>query len=429
MQKLLARVVMSLALTIGAHAQEQATAPASEPLYRFGVETDSLRQILEAKETQERSAAALLDEAQKVVTEHFYNPAGLAPFLETLKAGRAQTREDAGGTISQALRALQVSHTGRFTPDQIEYYELLDLFQTRGHKNTTAIHDGHIAYEGVGMAVRSIDGRLFVTHLYDGAAAQKAGLRVGDEIVAVEGMAYHPVNSFKGRASTNVTFRIRRKADQQTFDLDVPVTWLRPNPALSNAIRNSVRVIESDGVKIGTIRLWTYGSENMRGLLTELLSSESLRSADGLVLDLRSRWGGYGSEAADLFLSRTRDMSITGADGKERVLVARWRKPLVAIIDQGTRSSMEIIAYSLQQAGIPLIGTRTAGAVLTVRSFLLRDNSLMLVAVNDVKLDGKRFEGVGVSPDIAVPFDLRYAGGADPQFDRAVRELQRRLVN
>ena len=108
---------------------------------------------------------------------------------------------------------------------------------------------------------------------------------------------------------------------------------------------------------------------------------------------------------------------------------ARWRKPLVAIIDGGTRSSMEIIAYSLQQAGIPLIGTRSAGAILTARSFLLSDNSLVLLAINDVKLDGKRFEGIGIAPDIEVPFDVRYANGADPQFDRAVIELQRKLMN
>ena len=118
-----------------------------------------------------------------------------------------------------------------------------------------------------------------------------------------------------------------------------------------------------------------------------------------------------------------------GSDGKERVTVARWRKPLVASIDQGTRSSMEIIVYSLQQAGVPLIGSTTAGAVLTARSFLLGDQSLMLLAINDVRLDGRRLEGVGVAPDIAVPFDIRYADGADPQFDRAVLELQRKLMN
>jgi carboxyl-terminal processing protease len=346
-----------------------------------------------------------------------------------VQAGResAQTAAEAGNVIAAALRALNVSHTARFTPDQIEYFELLDIFQTHGHRATPAIHDGHIAYEGIGMVARPVEGRLFVAYVYDGGPAAKAALRVGDEIVAIDGKPYHPIESFKGRAGGNAELQIRRQAVAEITRLEVPVVWIRPNVSLADAIRDSVRVVEKDGQRIGTIRLWTYGSNNMRGLLTGLLASEPLRSADGLVLDLRSRWGGYGSEAADLFLSRTRDMTIVGRDGEERALVSRWRKPLVAIIDQGTRSSMEIVAYSLQQAGIPLIGMRTAGAVLTVRSFLLHDNSLMLLAVNDVKLDGKRFEGIGVAPDIEVPFDLRYADGSDPQFDRAVAELQRRL--
>ncbi len=423
MRKLLLQAAIAVALfaaPIHGHAEEQAA-----PFAEAGRKADAALGALSGS----IPPAELLDQAERIAAKYFYDPAGLKPFLDTVKAGResAQTTVEAGRVIADALRALKVSHTTRYTPDQIEYYELLDVFQTRGHRATRAMHDGHIAYEGIGMVTRPIAGRLFVSHVYDGGPAAKAGLRVGDEIVAVDGKPYHPIDSFKGRAGGAVALRIRRQADADSVALDVPVVWLRPNVSLSDAIRNSVRVIEKDGLRIGTIRLWTYGSENMRGLLNELLASEPLRNADGLVLDLRSRWGGYGSEAADLFLSETRDMTITGRDGKERALVSRWRKPMVAIIDQGTRSSMEIIAYSLQQAGIPLIGLRTAGAVLTVRSFLLNDDSLMLLAVNDVKLDGRRFEGIGVKPDITVPFDLPYADGADPQFDRAVTELQRRI--
>ncbi len=366
-----------------------------------------------------------------IVAEHFYNPAAIPKFRSILNARKAtaQTYPDADDGIAQALRSLSASHTGRYTPDQIEYYELLDIFQTAGFRKTPVLHDGHIAYAGIGMAARDIDGRTFVTHLYDGGPAQKAGLRVGDEIVSVDGQPYQPIASFKDRAGGNVSIQIRRQAGAEPFAIEVPIVWLRPNPALSDAIRNSVRVFEKDGQRIGSVRLWTYGSNGMHSLMTELISSDALRNVDGLVLDLRSRWGGRGSEASDLFLSRTRDMSIIGRDGKETVTVARWRKPLVAIVDGGTRSSMEIIAYSLQQAGVPLIGTRTAGAVLTARSFLLSDHSLVLLAINDVRLDGKRFEGAGVAPDVEVPFDVRYANGADPQFDRAVRELQRRLTN
>ncbi len=377
------------------------------------------------------SVRLLFDEVDKIVGEHFYDPAALPKFRQVLNArkAKAQTLPDADDGIAQSLRSLAASHTARYLPDQIEYYELLDIFQTQGFRKTAAMHDDHIAYAGIGAVARDIGERAFVTHVYDGSPAQKAGLHVGDEIIAVDGRPYQAIESFRGRAGGKVAIQLRRRANTAPVVIEVPVNWLRPNVVMNDAIRNSVRVIEKDGQRIGTFRLWSYGSGGMHSLMTEVLASEALRDVDGLVLDLRSRWGGRGSEASDFFLSRTRDMTIIGRDGKETPVVARWRKPMVAIIDGGTRSSMEIIAYSLQQAGVPLIGTRTAGAVLTARSFLLSDNSLLLLAVNDVRLDGKRFEGTGVAPDIEVSFDLRYANGADPQFDRAVVELQRRLIN
>ncbi len=83
----------------------------------------------------------------------------------------------------------------------------------------------------------------------------------------------------------------------------------------------------------------------------------------------------------------------------------------------------------LQSAGVPLIGARTAGAVVAGRAFLLADNSLLEVAVLDVHVDGERLEGVGVTPDIEVPQELPYAAGADPQLDRAVAELAGMLAS
>jgi carboxyl-terminal processing protease len=47
----------------------------------------------------------------------------------------------------------------------------------------------------------------------------------------------------------------------------------------------------------------------------------------------------------------------------------------------------------------------------------------MIIAVDDVAVDGERLEGRGVEPTIRVPFDLPYAAGRDPQLDRAVRAL------
>ena len=69
------------------------------------------------------------------------------------------------------------------------------------------------------------------------------------------------------------------------------------------------------------------------------------------------------------------------------------------------------------------IGTQTAGALLAGRGFLLSDGSFLMVAVNDVAVDGERLEAKGVEPTIAVPFDILYSAGADPQLDKAVEVL------
>ena len=161
----------------------------------------------------------------------------------------------------------------------------------------------------------------------------------------------------------------------------------------------------------------------------ELLTSEPLKSADGLVLDMRGRWGGAPANAADLFVGDAPIVELTDRDGDVHLAHARWPKPLVGIIDVGSRSGMEILAHGLKRAGVPLVGTRTAGAVVAGRAFLLPDDSLLEVAVLDVHVDGQRLEGAGVLPDIEVPQAIPYLAGADPQLDRAVEEMRSRLAS
>lgn len=355
----------------------------------------------------------------------------VAGFEAEIARGRkeVQSGADADEIIARSLQALNVSHTGRFTPDQIEYFELMDIFRPGGKRRQTLFPpEGQVTYAGIGIAPRVIDGRTFIAHVYHGSPAERAGLRSGDEIIAVDGKSYEPIDSFAGKAGRNAAVQVRRTPDEAPITLDVPVIAIEPNDMFRNAIRSSARVFDRDGRRIGYLRLWSHAARGVEQLLTELMSAEPLKDANGLVLDLRSRWGGAPPDAAEMFIGRSRDMIFIDRNGKEIAVNARWRKPMVAIIDEGTRSGMEILAYSLKHAGVPLIGTRTAGAVLAGRGFLLDDNSLLELAVADVKVDGRRLEGAGVAPDIEVTHDIRHANGADPQFERAVTELVGRLA-
>ena len=172
-----------------------------------------------------------------------------------------------------------------------------------------------------------------------------------------------------------------------------------------------------------------YTRHEVGGILNEALGGGRLADVDGLVVDLRSRWGGAPADAAELFVGDTPGMLMIERDGDRRHVNTRWRKPVVAIIDAGTRSGMEIFANALKANGIPLVGSDTAGDVVAGRGYLLPDESLLVVAVADVLVDGQRLEGNPVVPDVDVPFDFRYANGADPQFDAALDAMMSQLAD
>jgi carboxyl-terminal processing protease len=99
-------------------------------------------------------------------------------------------------------------------------------------------------------------------------------------------------------------------------------------------------------------------------------------------------------------------------------------KPVAMLIDHGTRSVKEIVAYGFKKYGLgELVGSVTSKSVLGSQAFLMRDGSLLLLATSDIKVDGERLEGVGVTPTIEVDPPLPYRNGGDAQLERALALL------
>jgi carboxyl-terminal processing protease len=247
---------------------------------------------------------------------------------------------------------------------------------------------------------------------------------VGDEILTVDGGPFQPVASFRDKVGSAATMSIRRARDGPVSVIELRPERIEPGKAFRSAMRESARIIEAAGKRIGYIRVWSYAGEDYQDILEEELSTGRLKDADALIWDLRDGWGGASPYYLDLFNARAPDMTFLDRSGKTSYASFRWRKPVVMLINGGTRSGKEVLAYGFKKYGYgEVIGTRSAGALLAGRGFLLSDGSFLMVAVNDVSVDGVRLEGVGVSPTIEVPFDIPYSAGADPQLDEAVKIL------
>ena len=380
---------------------------------------------------QEASPAEVFDRTVSIVEREFYTTDALPAFRAAAKAARPAALEPGGldSAIDTLLASLHASHSARYTPDEVAYYELSEVFRFALGDEARRLYppEGRPNYDGIGIVVADIGGKTFVTDVYHAGPAAKAGVLVGDEVVSLDGAPFAAVDGFRGKAGKTAALAVRRAAGAEPQVITVPVENLRATPTLVSSIADSVHVVERGNRRIGYIRLWTYTSDRVTEILYDELGQGRLKDIDGLVLDLRSRWGGAPADAAETFVGGTAGMTMTNRKDEIRQVNVRFDKPVVAIIDEGSRSGMEILAYSLKKHGIPLVGVTTAKAVLAGTGFLLPDDSLLVLAVADVHVDGERLEGVGVSPDIEVPFDIRYANGADPQLDAALVEMDKRL--
>jgi carboxyl-terminal processing protease len=377
------------------------------------------------------AAPALVEEVGRLVSRYFYDRDTVerdwaeARTVHSADLPANPTGDDVAAALDAMLADLGASHTGHYTPNELAYYELLDIFARDewAPRLRKLFPGGSVAYTGIGLVPRTLEGRVFVAGVYHGGPAARAGLRVGDEIVAADGERFDPIASFAGKAGQRVTLEVRRVAGGPTFPVEVLPERIQPNELFLDALRSSVRVIEQRGRRLGYVRIWSYARRQYHRLLIEELAEGRLKDVDGLVLDLRGGWGGAQPEYTELFVGGAPVMIYIGRDGREAFASFRWRRPVVVLVDEGTRSGKEVVTYGLQRQDVPVVGTRTAGALLAARGFLLSDGSLLVLAVSDVRVEGERLEGRGVVPDVEVSFPLPYAAGRDPQLEAALGKL------
>ena len=261
----------------------------------------------------------------------------------------------------------------------------------------------------------------------DGSPAEDAGLRAGDQILAIDGASTtgESVSSLvfvvRGEAGTDVTLSVRRGS----AELDITITR-----AVIDLQEVSSEMLAGG---IGYIRLTSF-TDRATGLFSDALSGLIDEGATRIVFDLRGNPGGYIVAAqgiASQFVPQGELLFTVESDGD----VQRWESetgllqggdvPVVVLVDGGSASASEIVSAALQETGrATIVGEPTFGKnTVQIWNDLPNGGGLRLTTDRWFTPNHNSVAPDGVQPDEVVASPTDPASEVDPQLDRAVELL------
>lgn len=317
-----------------------------------------------------------------------------------------------------------------------------------------------------GMDVRLSNDRILVTRVDSVGPAWAAGVRPG---WIVQSVGAHTTANLLALLRSIPGAREAR--GRQLYAWSIASGWLRGNPGSTLRVRfvdGGDRTVEKaialrapvgTSQKLGNLPPLTVWSQERRvavpgggtagvirfnywlPVVMPALNAavDSLRDTDGIIVDLRGNLGGLGAMApgfAGHFLSKADTLGVMRMRGQTLYLVSNPRRvdtqarpvapydrPVAVLTDAMTASTSEFFAGGLQQLGrVRVFGEPSAAQALPAVPERLPDGDVLMHAVADFTgPTGKRFEGLGVTPDVpAPPTRAALLAGHDPALEAAL---------
>src|SRR5215208_3359338 len=256
-------------------------------------------------------------------------------------------------------------------------------------------------FEGVGMNVEQDKRGLKVLRVFDGSPAERARIRRGDFILAVNGHSIAGVNSevatnrIKGPAGTSVELRIFTPGGER--DRTVQVKRERIEVPVARG-----RLVEREGHKLGVAELFGF-SDGAHALLSQQIKKLRARGAEAIALDLRGNGGGLLLEAvavSSLFVEDGEIVSVRGRHRAERTHNAEGDA---------------IVPESVPVVTLVVVGTRTFGKGLVQEVEHLSNGGVLDLTVANYYLPGgETISTRGIKPQV------RAADNPDTDRDEAL---------
>ncbi|GFH63749.1 peptidase S41 [Streptomyces rutgersensis] len=259
-------------------------------------------------------------------------------------------------------------------------------------------------YTGVGLRVRArADGAAEVARVQESGPADRAGIRPGDLLRAIDG------RSVTGLPSTEVVRLLRGGADAVPGSQVVLATERSGRARVHTLSRAR---LHTESVTVGRL---PHGAVRIKVTAFTKGSGAEVRSAlaaaparAGLVLDLRGNSGGLVSEAVTAASALLDGGLVATYDvrGEPRALHARpggdTGRPVVVLVDGATMSAAELLAGALQDRGrAVVVGSRTYGKGSVQMPTRLPGGSVAELTVGHYRTpSGRGLDGRGLTPDL-----------------------------
>jgi tricorn protease len=262
--------------------------------------------------------------------------------------------------------------------------------------------------------------------------------RVGDYVLAINGenvTTDRDIYSYlRGKADSTVTITVNSSPslDGSRTVTFKPVTSESDLAYLDWIETNRARVDQMSGGRLGHIHIPDMGAAGIREFIKWYYPQ---LKKEGLVVDVRANGGGNVSrmlierlrrKVYGVNYNRMNEDPGTYPDGA-------FNGPMIAILNENSASDGDIFPYMFREAGLgQLVGKRSWGGVvgITNRGNLIDGGVVNVPESALANAKGEYIiEGYGVDPDIEVDNDPKSViAGRDPQLERAVTEVMKKLV-
>lgn len=287
-------------------------------------------------------------------------------------------------------------------------------------------------FGGVGIIVSQERGKVIVISPIEDTPAHRAGIKSGDEIIAVGGVdvkqipSNKAVEKMRGTPGSKLELTILRKGEEQPLNFQLTREVIKIK---------SVRTAKLDD-QIFYARITSFQESTSEELQQKLKEFKTIK---GLIIDLRDNPGGLLDQAvrvSDLFIDSGLIVSTVGRDKKkvEREFAKKRGTfggfPIVAIVNSGTASASEILAGALQdhERGM-IIGSKTfgKGSVQTLLS-LPDGTGLKLTVARYFTPKDRSIQAKGITPDIIVSDQRPDSLNSAEKQPRTERDLKGHIV-